>query len=97
MPLGAALLGLGVAVSSSQQVSILQYGAKSSTLGRIGALRQAVIGLTTATTLPVVGYLVDKDLAAAYGAVVAVLALGVVVNMGVARRENVSREKVSAA
>jgi hypothetical protein len=95
VPLGAALLGLGVAVSSSQQVSILQYGAKSSTLGRIGALRQAVIGLTTATTLPVVGYLVDKDLAAAYGGVVALLALGAVVNMGVARREKVSREKVT--
>jgi hypothetical protein len=95
VPLGAALLGLGVAVSSSQQVSILQYGAKSSTLGRIGALRQAVIGLTTATTLPVVGYLVDKDLAAAYGGVVALLALGAVVNMGVTRREKVSREKVT--
>ena len=94
---GAVVLGLGVAVSSSQQVSILQCGAKASTLGRIGALRQAVIGVTTAATLPVVGYLVDKDLAAAYGAVVVVLALGVVVNIGVGRRENVTREKVSAA
>ena len=97
VPLGAALLGLGVAVSSSQQVSILQHGAKSSTLGRIGALRQAVIGLTTATVLPVVGYLVDKDLTAAYGGVVALLALGAVVNMGVARREKVSREEVAVA
>jgi hypothetical protein len=97
VPLGAALLGLGVAVSSSQQVSILQHGAKSSTLGRIGALRQAVIGLTTATVLPVVGYLVDKDLVAAYGGVVAFLALGAVVNIGVARRETVSREKVTVA
>ena len=97
MPLGAVILGLGVAVSSSQQVSILQSGAKASTLGRIGALRQAVIGITTATTLPIVGYLVDKDLAAAYGAVVAILVVGVVVNIGVARRENVGLEKVSAA
>ncbi len=97
VPLGAALLGLGVAVSSSQQVSILQHGAKSSTLGRIGALRQAVIGLTTAVTLPVVGYLVDKDLVAAYVGVAAFLALGAVVNMGVARREKDSREKVSVA
>lgn len=97
VPLGAALLGLGVAVSSSQQVSILQHGAKSSTLGRIGALRQAVIGLTTAVTLPVVGYLVDKDLVAAYVGVAAFLALGAVVNMGVARREKHSREKVSVA
>ena len=95
--LGAVILGLGVAVSSSQQVSILQCGAKASTLGRIGALRQAVIGVTTAATLPVVGYLVDKDLAAAYGAVVVVLALGVVVNIGVGRREIVTRERVSAA
>ena len=55
VPFGSALLGLGVAVSSSQQVSILQHGAKLSTLGRVGALRQAVIGLTTAVTLPVVG------------------------------------------
>ena len=97
VPLGAALLGLGVAVSSSQQVSILQQGAKSSTLGRVGALRQAVIGLTTAVTLPVVGYLVDKDLTAACGGVVALLALGAVANMGVARREKVSREKVTVA
>jgi hypothetical protein len=97
VPLGAVILGLGVAVSSSQQVSILQSGAKASTLGRIGALRQAVIGVTTAATLPVVGYLVDKDLAAAYGAVVVVLALGVVANMAIARRETVSHEKVGAA
>ena len=97
MPLGSALLGLGVAVSSSQQVSILQHGAKSSTLGRVGALRQAVIGLTTATTLPVVGYRADKDLVAAYVGVVAFLALGAVVNIGVARREKVSRERVTVA
>jgi hypothetical protein len=90
VPLGAALLGLGVAVSSSQQVSILQVGAKASTLGRIGALRQGVIGLTTAMTLPVVGHLVDKDLAAACGAVAAVLAVGAVVNIGVTRREKVA-------
>jgi hypothetical protein len=97
VPLGAALLGLGVAVSSSQQVSILQVGAKASTLGRIGALRQGVIGLTTAMTLPVVGHLVDKDLAAACGAVAVVLAVGAVVNIGVARREKVSRGKVTAS
>ena len=53
-------------------------------------MRQAVIGLTTAVTLPVVGYLVDKDLTAACGGVVALLALGAVANMGVARREKVS-------
>lgn len=94
VPLGAVLLGLGVAVSSSQQVSILQVGAKSTTLGRIGALRQGVIGLTTAMTLPVIGHLVDKDLAAACGAVAAMLALGVVANIGVARRER-SREPSS--
>ncbi|MEO3756846.1 hypothetical protein ABGB19_00940 [Mycobacterium sp. B14F4] len=90
VPLGAVLLGLGVAVSSSQQVSILQGGAKAATLGRIGALRQAVIGLTTAITLPVVGHLVDVDLVAAYGMVVALLALGVVVNVCVARRDVVA-------
>ena len=73
MPFGADLLGFGVAVSSNQQVRILQCGAKAATLGRIGALRQAVIGLTTAMTLPVVGHLVDKDLAAAYEAVAATL------------------------
>jgi hypothetical protein len=87
VPFGAVLLGLGVAVSSSQQVSILQTWAKSSTLGRVGALRQAVIGLTTAMTLPVVGLLVDIDLSAAYGAVIAVLVVGVVVNVGLASRE----------
>lgn len=92
VPFGAVLLGLGVAVSSSQQVSILQAWAKSSTLGRVGALRQAVIGLTTAMTLPLVGHMVDVDLAAACGTVVAILALGMIVNVGVA-----SREKVAAA
>jgi hypothetical protein len=52
----------------------------------------AASGLTTAMTLPVVGHLVDKDkdLAAAYGAVAAVLALGLVVNIGVTRRETVT-------
>ncbi len=97
VPLGAVVLGIGVAVSSSQQVSILQSGAKASTLGRIGALRQAVIGLTTAVTLPVVGHLVDKNVAAACGGVVAFLALGAVVNMAVARRERVGREEIFAA
>lgn len=92
VPLGAVLLGLGVAVSSSQQVSILQTWARSSTIGKVGALRQAVVGLTTAITLPMVGHLVDVDLAAAYGAVVAVLVVGMIVNVGVA-----SREKASAA
>jgi uncharacterized membrane protein len=92
VPLGAVLLGLGVAVSSSQQVSILQTWARSSTIGKVGALRQAVIGLTTAMTLPVVGHMVDVDLAAAYGTVVAVLVVGVIVNVGVA-----SREKMIAA
>jgi hypothetical protein len=92
VPFGAVLLGLGVAVSSSQQVSILQTWAKTSTIGKVGALRQAVIGLTTAVTLPAVGYMVDVDLAAAYGIVVAVLALGVLVNVGVA-----SHEKMTAA
>ncbi|HTI75234.1 MAG TPA: hypothetical protein VL634_09580 [Mycobacterium sp.] len=87
VPFGAVLLGLGVAVSSSQQVSILQNWAKSSTIGKVGALRQAVIGLTTAMTLPVVGHMVDVDLAAAYATVVAVLVVGIVVNVGVARRE----------
>ena len=90
VPFGAVLLGLGVAVSSSQQVSILQTWAKSSTIGRVGALRQAVIGLTTAATLPVVGHLVDRDLAAAYGAVVAVLVMGVVANVAVASREKIT-------
>jgi hypothetical protein len=103
VPLGTVLLGLGVAVSSSQQVSILQAWAKSSTIGRVGALRQAVIGLTTAATLPLVGYLVDRDLTAAYGAVAAVLLLGVVVNARVASREKTtasgvaSRDEVTAA
>lgn len=87
VPVGAVLLGLGVAVSSSQLVSLLQRGAKSSTLGKVGALRQAVIGLTTATMLPVIGFLVDVSLGAACGAVVVVLALGVVGNVSVARRE----------
>jgi MFS family permease len=90
VPLGTVLLGLGVVVSSSQQVSILQTWATSSTIGRVGALRQAVIGLTTAMTLPVVGYMVDVDLAAAYGTVVAVLVLGVIVNVGVASRESIT-------
>jgi hypothetical protein len=92
VPIGAALLGLGVAVSSSQQVSILQAWAKTSTIGKVGALRQAVIGVTTAMTLPVVGHMIDVDLTAAYGVVVAVLVVGVFVNVGVA-----SREKATAA
>lgn len=86
-PWGAVLLGLGVAVSSSQQVSILQTWAKASTIGKVGALRQAVIGLTTAVTLPIVGYLVDVNLTVGYLAVVVVLAAGVFVNIRVARRE----------
>jgi hypothetical protein len=89
VPLGAVVLGVGVAVSSSQQVSILQIGAKPSTLGRLGALRQGVIGVTTAVTLPVVGHLVDKDLPAACVVVIAVLALGVMTNISVARREKI--------
>ena len=93
VPFGAVLLGLGVAVSSSQQVSILQTWARSSTIGRVGALRQAVIGLTTAATLPVIGYLVDVDLAAAYGAVAVVLVAGMVVNAATAA----SRERTDAA
>jgi hypothetical protein len=92
VPFGAVLLGLGVAVSSSQQVSILQTWARSSTIGKVGALRQAVIGLTTAMTLPVVGHMVDINLTAAYGAVVVVLVVGVILNVGVA-----SREKLTAA
>ncbi|RDH78077.1 hypothetical protein DVS77_12015 [Mycolicibacterium moriokaense] len=90
VPFGAALLGLGVAVSSSQQVSILQTWAKTSTIGKVGALRQAVIGLTTAMTLPVVGHLVDVELAAAYGGVIGVLVLGVIVNVRLAGREKVT-------
>lgn len=90
VPLGAALLGLGVAVSSSQQVTILQTWARASTIGRVGALRQAVIGLTTAVTLPVVGYVIDVDLVAAYAVVAAVLAAGIVANIAVARREEVA-------
>jgi MFS family permease len=90
VPLGAVLLGLGVAVSSSQQVSILQTWARSSTIGKVGALRQAVIGLTTAVTLPVVGHMVDVDLAAAYATVAAVLVLGIIVNVGVASREKMT-------
>ena len=90
VPLGAVLLGLGVAVSSSQQVSILQTWARSSTIGKVGALRQAVIGLTTAVTLPVVGHMVDVDLAAACATVAAVLVLGIIVNVGVASREKMT-------
>lgn len=36
----------------------------AAAIGRVGALRQAVIGLTTAVTLPVAGHMVDLDLAA---------------------------------
>jgi MFS family permease len=90
VPVGAVLLGLGVAVSSSQQVSILQTWARASTIGKVGALRQAVIGLTTAMTLPVVGHMVDVDLAAAYATVAGVLVVGIVVNVGVARRETMA-------
>lgn len=93
-PVGAALLGLGVAVSSSQQVSILQAWAKASTIGKVGALRQAVIGLTTAVTLPVVGYAVDVDLVSAYGVVVIVLEVGILVNVGVARGERNDERRV---
>jgi hypothetical protein len=38
-------------------------------------------------TLPVVGHMVDVDLAAAYATVAGVLVVGIVVNVGVARRE----------
>lgn len=86
VPVGAALLGLGVAVSSSQQVSILQSWARSSTIGKVGALRQAVIGLTTAATLPVVGYVIDVDLVSAFGVVVIVLIVAVNVNVSIGYR-----------
>jgi hypothetical protein len=43
-------------------------------------------------TLPVVGHMVDINLTAAYGAVVVVLVVGVILNVGVA-----SREKLTAA
>jgi hypothetical protein len=54
------------------------------------------VGLTTAVTRPVVGHMVDVDLAAAYGTVVAVLAVGVTVNVGVARRERATAIEVGS-
>ena len=41
-------------------------------------------------TLPVVGHMVDVDLAAAYATVVGVLVLGIIVNVGVASREKMT-------
>lgn len=85
--LGALLLGAGVAVSSSQQVTLLQRTVTEDAVGKAGALRQAVIGLVTAVTLPIIGIALGMSLAAAYLLVGAILLLGIVVNVLVARVE----------
>lgn len=77
---GALLLGAGVAVSSSQQLSVLQAGARPEELGRIGSLRQAVIGLATVAGLPVIGFFIDITPAAGFLALVVVLLVAVGVN-----------------
>lgn len=84
---GALLLGAGVAVSSSQQVTLLQRTVTEDAVGKAGALRQAVIGLVTAVTLPIIGIALGLSLAAAYLLVGAILLLGIAVNVVVARLE----------
>lgn len=83
---GSLVVGAGVAMSSSQQVSILQRDVAPDAVGKVGALRQAVIGLVTVVALPVVGAVMGASLAAAYLLVGALLALGLVVNGALARR-----------
>ncbi|MFC3848773.1 MFS transporter [Corynebacterium hansenii] len=82
---GALVLGAGVAVSSSQQVSILQRAVGTGAVGKIGALRQAVIGVLTVLALPVIGAVLGVSLTAAYLLVGALLVLCLGVNVWLLR------------
>lgn len=84
---GALIVGAGVATSSSQQVTILQRTVDEGSVGKAGAMRQAVIGLVTALVLPLIGVALGVSLLWAYLVVVAVLMLGIGVNLGLSSRE----------
>ncbi|MFD5867073.1 MFS transporter [Corynebacterium sp. NPDC060344] len=64
--IGAVILGAGVAISSSQQITILQRDGTGGDVGKIGALRQAIIGVVTILALPVVGIALGASLPAGY-------------------------------
>jgi hypothetical protein len=76
----ALLIGAGVAISSSQQLTVLQGLASAGETGKIGAIRQGAIGLTTAVTLPLVGLLATYSLGVAYAATAALLATALCAN-----------------
>ena len=54
--ISSLVMGAGVALSSSQQLSQLQLLSNSSEMGRIGSLRQMAIGLGTSLIIPIVAY-----------------------------------------
>lgn len=83
--IGALVVGAGVAVSSSQQVSILQRAVVSEAVGKVGALRQAVIGVVTVLALPVIGAVMGISLAGAYLSLSVLLALCLCLNVALIR------------
>ncbi|MDO4258697.1 MAG: MFS transporter [Actinomycetaceae bacterium] len=85
--LGSVILGAGMALSSSQQVSFLQSNVKDSVIGKVGALRQAVIGVTTAAVLPVIGFVIELSVAAAYLSVAGFFGVCLAINTLLARRQ----------
>lgn len=87
--LGAIVLGAGMALSSSQQVSFLQKSVGGDDVGKVGALRQAVIGLTTASALPLLGIAIGFGLLAAYLGMVAFLAVCLILNIVLIRFDKI--------
>ncbi|MDO4632135.1 MAG: MFS transporter [Corynebacterium sp.] len=85
--MGSVVLGSGMALSSSQQVSFLQSSVDTKAVGKTGALRQAVIGITTTAALPLVGILIEVSLIAAYLGIAAFLALCFLLNVVLLQRE----------
>lgn len=79
--LGAVILGAGMALSSSQQVSFLQGSVEGEAIGKVGSLRQAIIGLTTAAALPLLGIVIGANLLIAYLSVAVFLAACLLLNV----------------
>lgn len=70
-----------MALSSSQQVSFLQGSVEGEAIGKVGSLRQAIIGLTTAAALPLLGIVIGANLLIAYLSVAVFLAACLLLNV----------------
>ncbi|WP_141746470.1 MULTISPECIES: MFS transporter [unclassified Corynebacterium] len=93
--LGSVVLGAGMALSASQQVSFLQDSVGGEAAGKVGALRQAVIGLTTASALPLLGMAIGLNLLAAYLGLAVFLAICIFLNFSLSRFDNVAWKNCS--